>query len=74
MYGEPMKFDGEALKEAREAKGMSLELLAGMADCSVQTVINAETGSNDPIGSTVAKMARALGVTMDSLYIEGEAA
>ena len=69
-----MQFDGKTLRETRIAKGMSQELLAGLAECSVQTIINAETGATDPTGSTVAKMARALGVTMDSLYIEGEAA
>jgi DNA-binding XRE family transcriptional regulator len=53
---------------------MSRELLAGLSDCTLQTVINYETGASDPIGSTVAKMARALDITIDSLYKEGEAA
>jgi DNA-binding XRE family transcriptional regulator len=63
-----MEFNGSALEAAREAKTMSRELLAGLAGCSVQTIVNAEEGKHQPKGEIAAAMAHHLGISLDSLY------
>jgi transcriptional regulator with XRE-family HTH domain len=58
---------GRRLKELREAKGLSQEGLARLANISVSSVSKLEqSGEQDPAWSTVQALARSLGVTCES--------
>ncbi len=52
----------------REAKGLSQEKLARLADVANNTIIKIESGKNDnPTLDTLKKVAKALGVSIDEL-------
>lgn len=52
----------------REAKGLSQEKLARMADVANNTIIKIESGKNqNPTLDTLKKIAKALGVSIDDL-------
>jgi len=52
----------------REAKGLSQEKLARMADVANNTIIKIESGKNqNPTLNTLKKIAKALGVSIDDL-------
>ena len=52
----------------REAKGLSQEKLARMADVANNTIIKIESGKNqNPTLDTLKKIAKALGVSIDYL-------
>ena len=52
----------------REAKGLSQEKLARMADVANNTIIKIEAGKNqNPTLDTLKKIAKALGVSIDDL-------
>ena len=52
----------------REAKGLSQEKLARMADVSNNTIIKIEAGKNqNPTLDTLKKIVKALGVSVDDL-------
>ena len=56
------------VKRLREAKGLSQEKLARLADVANNTLIKMETGENkNPTLETLKKMAKALGVSVDDL-------
>lgn len=55
------------LKAKRQALGWSQEALARKADVPNQTVSRAEQGATEPRLSTIAKLAEALGCTVDDL-------
>lgn len=58
-----MKFNPEALREARSSAGLSRKALAEMAGVSPTTVFYLESGRTpDPRPSNLEKMAKALGV------------
>lgn len=69
-----MEFNGQALTDAREAKSMSRELLAGLVGVSVQTIVNAEEGKHQPKGEHAAAMAHHLDISLDDLYRKNGAA
>lgn len=59
---------GSALRAAREAKGLSLREFDGRSGCRLRRYLRIENGiRKDPAFSTVAKLARSLGVSLDSL-------
>lgn len=66
-----MRFSGQLLAEAREAKKMNRELLAGLVGVSVQTITNAETDAHTPSADNVAKIAAALGIPIEDLFFDG---
>jgi len=52
----------------REAKGLSQEKLARLADVANNTIIKIESGKNDnPTLDTLNKIAKAFGVSIDEL-------
>jgi len=54
----------------REAKGLSQEKLARMADVANNTIIKIEAGKNqNPTLDTLKKIAKALGVSIDDLTV-----
>jgi transcriptional regulator with XRE-family HTH domain len=56
------------LRKMREAKGLSQEKLARLADVANNTIIKIENGKNqNPTLDTLKKIAKALGVTIDDL-------
>jgi len=56
------------IKRLREAKGLSQEKLARLADVANNTLIKMESGENkNPTLETLKKVAKALGVSVDDL-------
>jgi len=56
------------LRKLREAKGLSQEKLARMADVANNTIIKIEAGKNqNPTLDTLKKIAKALEVSIDEL-------
>ena len=56
------------IKKLREAKGLSQEKLARLADVANNTLIKMESGENqNPTLITLKKVAKALGVSVDDL-------
>lgn len=65
---------GSRLREAREAKGVSVLALAGLTEIQPRTIERWEEGLHDPKIEDAAKVAAALGVSLDALAgLEGEA-
>lgn len=64
------QLDGAAIRKSREAAGFTLTYLAAVSRTSEDTIRRAESGRNTPGATTVAAIARALGVTMDSLFVD----
>jgi len=58
----------KTLRKLREAKGLSQEKLARLADVANNTIIKIEAGKNqNPTLETLKKVAQALGVSVDDL-------
>jgi len=56
------------IKKLREAKGLSQEKLASLADVANNTLIKMESGENkNPTLDTLKKVAKALSITIDEL-------
>jgi len=56
------------IKKLREAKGLSQEKLARLADVANNTLIKMESGENkNPTLETLKKVAKAFGVSVDDL-------
>ncbi len=56
------------LRKLREAKGLSQEKLARLADVANNTIIKIEGGKNDnPTLDTLKKIAKALDISIDDL-------
>jgi len=63
---------GAALRRVRLAAGMSQEQLGLEADVQRNFISLIETGQNQPTISTIAKLARALGMRASELVAEAE--
>ena len=58
----------KTLRKLREAKGLSQEKLARLADVANNTIIKMESGENkNPTLETLRKVAKAFGVSVDEL-------
>jgi len=58
----------KTLRKFREAKGLSQEKLARLADVANNTIIKIEAGKNqNPTLDTLKKISKALGVSVDEL-------
>ena len=58
----------KTLRKLREAKGLSQEKLARLADVANNTIIKIEAGKNqNPTLDTLRKVAKALNVSIDDL-------
>jgi transcriptional regulator with XRE-family HTH domain len=69
-----MKFNGQALRAARESKGFSQEQLGVAAGSAAATISRLENGVRPPTLETVSKLADALGVPVSQLLEENGAA
>ncbi len=59
------------VKRLREAKGLSQEKLARLADVANNTLIKMETGENkNPTLETLKRVAKALEVSVDELIVD----
>ncbi|MFA5747122.1 MAG: helix-turn-helix transcriptional regulator [Candidatus Paceibacterota bacterium] len=59
---------GENIKKHRQAKGISQDRLSKLADLSLNTIVNVESGTNpNPTIDTLIKIANALSVGVDDL-------
>lgn len=58
---------GQRIREEREERGWSLELLAGLASIGKSTLGQIEIGQNAPQIDTLMRIAAALGVAVDQL-------
>lgn len=59
---------GKNIKKFRQEKGVSQDRLSKLADLSLNTVVNIESGGNlNPTIETLTKIANALGVKVDDL-------
>ena len=59
---------GKNIKKFRQEKGVSQDRLSKLADLSLNTVVNIESGGNlNPTIETLTKIANALGVKVDNL-------
>ena len=66
MAAEAQSF-GSRLKRAREAQGVSLLALGGLTEIQPRTIERWEDGLHDPKIEDAAKVAAALGVSLDEL-------
>ena len=64
---------GARVRALRDALGLTQEQLAERADMHWTFVSGVERGRRDPRLNTIARLARALGVTPDELLREGSA-
>jgi len=62
---------GARVRDARKARGLTQLQLANVVDCDPTTVSLIEGGKVDTSAKLIAAIAVALGVTTDSLLIEG---
>lgn len=63
---------GRSIKRFREKKGLTQDKLARLADIPYTTLTKVETGViKQPSVQTVAKIAKALSITVDELIKEG---
>jgi transcriptional regulator with XRE-family HTH domain len=64
----------ERLKALREAAGISQEALARSAGISTSAVTKLEQSGKEPSWDTAKKLAKALGVTLDDMAVDGQPA
>jgi len=62
-----MKFDAQALLQAREGRGLTQEQLAAAAGSTFSTISRLERGLVVPTLSTINKLAQALDVDVEEL-------
>ena len=67
-----MRLNGGAIREARRAQGLSQQKLANDADTSIRTIVRIELEGADPGANIVARIAKVLGVSMDSIFTQDE--
>jgi transcriptional regulator with XRE-family HTH domain len=59
---------GKNVRKFRQEKGISQDRLSKLADLSLNTIVNIESGGNlNPTIETLTKIANALGVKVDDL-------
>jgi DNA-binding transcriptional regulator YiaG len=68
------RFDGERVRVARKEIGLSNEALARAIDVSLRTVQRWQDGENAPQGAQLLRLAKALGLQPEDLYVEDEPA
>lgn len=61
---------GERIKRERGRRGLSQQALAELADIHPDTLLGVELGKHAPRPSTLRRLARALGMTVEELTAE----
>lgn len=69
-----MKIDGQAVRAARDAKGISREKLASRIGVSSDTIYRVERGDGDVAAGTAYLIAQELEVDLRSLFTEEQVA
>jgi putative transcriptional regulator len=69
MEADPMD---NRVKELRSAAGLRQEDLADLVDVSRQTIISIESGRYNPSIQLAWRLSKALGVTIEELFVFGE--
>jgi len=64
-----MQLSPERVKAAREVANLSQRAVATAAGVSIDTVRRAENGLHEPGANALGRIATALGVSIDSLFI-----
>ena len=73
-YPHVTTFQGDKLRQARAAAGLTQKELGALAGLQRETVNHAENGKHLPGSETLARIAKALDISIDSLFSEnGEA-
>ena len=67
-----MQFDPSLIQKAREAAGLSRDELAVQAGCSAVSLWRVESGKQVPSADLVGALADALGVDVNTFYVEPE--
>lgn len=68
-----MVFNKQKLKEKRESVKLSQWQLAELADVDARYISRLETGyTKKPFAAPIVRIARALGVTVEWFYLEGD--
>lgn len=67
-----MNFNGQHLRDARKAAGLTIAELYRDSGVSIEIISRAERGKNVPNAEALAVLAGTLGVTMESLYDRDE--
>jgi putative transcriptional regulator len=67
-------FQGQKLRDARAGAGLTQKQLADLAEVQRRTIISAEKGKHVPEAEAVARIAKALGVSINCLFDGDEAA
>lgn len=63
-------FNKELMRRLREEKGLSMAQLAEQVGVSAPFINYLEHGSKEPTARTLYHLSRALGCTMDELWVE----
>jgi putative transcriptional regulator len=66
------RFAAERVRAARKEIGLSNEGLARAIDVSLRTVQRWQDGKNAPQGAQLLRLAKALGLQPEDLYVEDE--
>lgn len=69
-----LRYDRHAIRRLREARGIAILTLARAAGITDRTLAYIEKGYSDPKATTLAKIAGALDVTVDALFIRKDVA
>lgn len=62
-------YDRGAIRRLRTARGLSIDELSSAARITDRTLSYIEKGYSDPRASTLAKLARALGVSTEEFFV-----
>ena len=73
VWGMASRLDGQLVRKLREGRGLSQQELGILSKTSTRTVVRIELEGGDPKASAAARIAKALGVSIDSLFTEKEA-
>ena len=63
-------FNKDLMRKMRENKELSMAQLAEMVGCSAAFISRLENGQKEPTGRILFFLSKALGCTMDELWIE----
>lgn len=67
-------YDRRAPKRLREERGLSVGQLAKSSRLTERTIHYIEKGFSDPKATTLAKLARALGVSVEAFFVRKDTA
>lgn len=69
-----IRYDKRALQRMRAERGWTLDELARASRLTDRALLNIERGYADPKATTLAKLAHALGVSVEAFYIRKDTA